>query len=135
MRLGIVGWRGMVGSILLERMIAEGDFKRVETKFFSTSQAGKPGPDVGQGSSTLLDANDPEAFKGLDAVISCQGGDYTKAVFPKLRESGFDGYWIDAASALRMAKDSVLILDPVNRKQIDMGLDAGKKDFIGGNCT
>ncbi len=135
MRLGIVGWRGMVGSILLERMIAEGDFKRVETKFFSTSQAGKPGPDVGQGSSTLLDANDPEAFKGLDAVISCQGGDYTKAVFPKLRESGFDGYWIDAASALRMAKDSVLILDPVNRKQIDAGLDAGKKDFIGGNCT
>jgi aspartate-semialdehyde dehydrogenase len=125
----------MVGSILLERMSAEGDFKRVETKFFSTSQAGKPGPDVGQGSSPLLDANDPAAFAGLDAVISCQGGDYTKAVYPKLREGGFSGYWIDAASALRMASDSVLILDPVNRNQIEAGLDAGKKDFIGGNCT
>lgn len=135
MRVGIVGWRGMVGSVLLERMRAEGDFERVETTFFSTSQAGRPGPDVGTGETTLLDANDPAAFKGLDAVISCQGGDYTKAMHPELRKSGFDGYWIDAASALRMKDDAVIILDPVNRKQIDAALDKGAKDLIGGNCT
>ncbi len=135
MRVGIVGWRGMVGSVLLERMSAEGDFKRIETTFFSTSQAGKPGPDVAGESTPLLDASDPAAFKGLDAVISCQGGDYTHEMHPKLRESGFDGYWIDAASALRMAPDAVIVLDPVNRAQIESALDDGIKDFIGGNCT
>jgi aspartate-semialdehyde dehydrogenase len=135
MRVGIIGWRGMVGSVLLERMQREGDFKRIEARFFSTSQAGEPGPDVGSGSRPLADANDPKAFADLDAVISCQGGDYTKEMHPRLRAGGFKGYWIDAASALRMADDAVIILDPVNRKMIDQGLDRGVKDYVGGNCT
>lgn len=134
-RVGIIGWRGMVGSVLLERMRAEGDFDHVDAVFFSTSQAGAPGPDVGKGSTPLLDANDPAAFRGLDAVISCQGGDYTKAMHPALRRTGFTGYWIDAASALRMASDSVIVLDPVNRAQIDAAVAGGVKDYIGGNCT
>jgi aspartate-semialdehyde dehydrogenase len=125
----------MVGSVLLERMRAEHDFDHVEPVFFSTSQVGAPGPDVGQGSTPLLDANDVKAFAGLDAVISCQGGDYTKAMHPALRAAGFTGYWIDAASALRMKDDSVIVLDPVNRAQIDAGLGRGVKDYIGGNCT
>jgi aspartate-semialdehyde dehydrogenase len=125
----------MVGSVLLERMRAEGDFDHVEAVFFSTSQAGAPGPDVGQGRAPLLDANDVAAFRGLDAVISCQGGDYTKAMHPALRAAGFTGYWIDAASALRMKDDSVIVLDPVNRSQIDAALGRGIKDYIGGNCT
>jgi aspartate-semialdehyde dehydrogenase len=125
----------MVGSVLLERMRAEGDFDHVDAVFFSTSQAGAPGPDVGKGSTPLLDANDVAAFRGLDAVISCQGGDYTKAMHPALRQAGFAGYWIDAASALRMASDSVIILDPVNRAQIDAAVARGVKDYIGGNCT
>ena len=125
----------MVGSVLLERMRAEHDFDHVEAVFFSTSQAGAPGPDVGQGSAPLADANDVAAFAGLDAVISCQGGDYTKAMHPKLRAGGFGGYWIDAASALRMKDDAVIILDPVNRAGIDAALGRGVKDYIGGNCT
>ena len=125
----------MVGSVLLERMRAEHDFDHVEPVFFSTSQVGAPGPDVGHGTAPLLDANDVKAFAGLDAVISCQGGDYTKAMHPALRAAGFGGYWIDAASALRMKDDSVIILDPVNRGQIDAGLGRGVKDYIGGNCT
>jgi aspartate-semialdehyde dehydrogenase len=125
----------MVGSVLLERMRAEHDFDHVEPVFFSTSQVGAPGPDLGQGSTPLLDANDVTAFAGLDAVISCQGGDYTKAMHPALRAAGFSGYWIDAASALRMKDDSVIVLDPVNRAQIDAGLGRGVKDYIGGNCT
>jgi aspartate-semialdehyde dehydrogenase len=125
----------MVGSVLLERMRAERDFDHVEAVFFSTSQAGAPGPDVGQGSTPLADANDVAAFAGLDAVISCQGGDYTKAMHPKLRAGGFTGYWIDAASALRMKDDAVIILDPVNRAGIDAALGRGVKDYIGGNCT
>jgi len=134
-RVGIIGWRGMVGSVLLERMRAEHDFDHVEPVFFSTSQVGAPGPDVGHGSAPLLDANDVKAFAGLEAVISCQGGDYTKAMHPALRAAGFTGYWIDAASALRMKDDSVIVLDPVNRAQIDAGLGRGVKDYIGGNCT
>ena len=134
-RVGIIGWRGMVGSVLLERMRAERDFDHVEPVFFSTSQVGAPGPDVGHGTAPLLDANDVAAIVGLDAVISCQGGDYTKAMHPTLRAAGFTGYWIDAASALRMATDSVIVLDPVNRAQIDAGLAKGVKDYIGGNCT
>jgi aspartate-semialdehyde dehydrogenase len=134
-RVGIIGWRGMVGSVLLERMRAEGDFDHVDAVFFSTSQAGAPGPDVGKGSTPLLDASDVAAFRGLDAVISCQGGDYTKAMHPALRRAGFTGYWIDAASALRMASDSVIVLDPVNRAQIDAAVAGGVKDYIGGNCT
>jgi aspartate-semialdehyde dehydrogenase len=125
----------MVGSVLLERMGAEHDFDHVEPLFFSTSQAGAAGPDVGHGSTPLLDANDVKAFAGLDAVISCQGGDYTKAMHPALRAAGFTGYWIDAASALRMKDDSVIVLDPVNRAQIDAALGRGVKDYIGGNCT
>ena len=125
----------MVGSVLLERMRAEHDFDHVEPAFFSTSQVGALGPDVGHGSAPLLDANDVEAFTGLDAVISCQGGDYTKAMHPALRAAGFTGYWIDASSALRMKDDSVIVLDPVNRAQIDAAVTRGTKDYIGGNCT
>ena len=125
----------MVGSVLLERMRAEGDFDHVEPVFFSTSQVGAPGPDVGHGTAPLLDANDVAAIAGLDAVISCQGGDYTKAMHPALRAAGFTGYWIDAASALRMKDDAVIILDPVNRDVIDAAYKTGVKNFIGGNCT
>lgn len=135
MRVGIVGWRGMVGSVLLERMRAEGDFALVDPCFFSTSQAGKLGPDVGQGSAPLRDARDPKAFADLDAVITCQGSAYTKEMYPALRRGGFGGYWIDAASALRMSDHAVIILDPVNRTQIDLALQGGTLDFIGGNCT
>lgn len=133
--VGIVGWRGMVGSVLMERMRAEGDFNHVEPVFFSTSQVGAAGPDVGKGSAPLRDANDVKAFRDIDVVITCQGGDYTKQVHPQLRQSGFNGYWIDAASALRMADNSVIVLDPVNRPQIDGALSRGIKDYIGGNCT
>jgi aspartate-semialdehyde dehydrogenase len=133
--VGIVGWRGMVGSVLMERMRAEGDFNHVNPVFFSTSQVGAPGPDIGGGSAPLRDANDVQAFRDVDVVITCQGGDYTKQVHPQLRQSGFSGYWIDAASALRMADNSVIILDPVNRRQIDTALSQGIKDYIGGNCT
>lgn len=133
--VGIVGWRGMVGSVLMERMRAEGDFNHVEPVFFSTSQVGGNGPDVGKGSAPLRDANDVKAFRDIDAVITCQGGDYTKQIHPQLRQAGFNGYWIDAASALRMADNSVIILDPVNRAQIDAALGRGIRDYVGGNCT
>lgn len=124
-----------MGSVLLERMRAEGDFDLIEPHFFSTSQAGKTGPDVGKGSSELGDANDLEALAKLDAIISCQGGDYTKQIHPALRRAGWRGYWIDAASALRMDPAATIILDVVNRAQIDKALKAEGKDFIGGNCT
>lgn len=133
--VGIVGWRGMVGSVLMERMRAEGDFTHVEPVFFSTSQVGAAGPDVGRGSAPLRDASDISAFRDIDVVITCQGGDYTKQVHPQLRQAGFNGYWIDAASALRMADNSLIILDPVNRSHIDSALDRGVKDYVGGNCT
>jgi len=125
----------MVGSVLLERMRAENDFQHFEPVFFSTSQAGELGPDVGQGKKPLRDATDTKALAEMDAIISCQGGDYTTAVHGDLRGLGWRGYWIDAASTLRMAQDSVIVLDPVNRKQIDRALADGKRDFIGGNCT
>jgi aspartate-semialdehyde dehydrogenase len=133
--LGIIGWRGMVGSVLLERMREEGDFEQVKTHFFSTSQAGQAGPDLGMGSSPLLDASDIDALRSMSIIISCQGGDYTKALHPKLRKSGWKGYWIDAASALRMDDTSVIVLDPINRNMIDAAIDDGVLDFIGGNCT
>ena len=133
--VGIVGWRGMVGSVLLDRMRAENDFAHFEPVFFSTSQAGQPGPDVGRGPNTLKDASDIEALASVDMIVSCQGGDYTDEVHAKLRASGYTGLWIDAASSLRMKGDATIILDPVNRKNIDEALSAGKKDFIGGNCT
>ncbi|HPR82853.1 MAG TPA: aspartate-semialdehyde dehydrogenase [Pontiellaceae bacterium] len=135
MKTGLVGWRGMVGSVLMERMLAENDFAGIDPVFFTTSQAGQPAPDVGRGKSALLDASDLDALGNMDVIITCQGGDYTQAVHGKLRAAGWKGYWIDAASTMRMNKDAVIILDPVNRPVIDNALADGKKDFIGGNCT
>lgn len=135
MKVGFVGWRGMVGSVLMERMRAENDFEAIEPIFFTTSQAGQAAPDVGHGESVLLDAHNLEELGNMDVIVTCQGGDYTTATHGKLRESGWNGYWIDAASTLRMADWSVIVLDPVNRSVIDQALADGKKDFIGGNCT
>ncbi|WP_305045390.1 aspartate-semialdehyde dehydrogenase [Geoalkalibacter sp.] len=132
MKVGLVGWRGMVGSVLLDRMREEDDFQGVEPVFFSTSQVGGPAP---MGGGTLQNASDINKLKQLDVIITCQGGDYTKEVHPALRQAGWTGYWIDAASSLRMEKDAVIILDPVNRRVIDEALARGVKDFIGGNCT
>jgi len=135
-RVGFVGWRGMVGSVLMDRMRTEDDFSAIaEPLFFSTSQVGQAGPEIGRPVPALLDANDIEQLKSLDAIVSCQGGGYTQAVYSDLRAAGWQGYWIDAASTLRMAPDSVIILDPVNRDVIDRALDSGVKDYIGGNCT
>jgi len=135
MKVGIVGWRGMVGSVLLDRMKAEGDFALIEPIFFSTSQAGQSAPDVGQGAAVLRDGNDLAVLGEMDAIITCQGGDYTSAIHAPLRASGWTGYWIDAASTLRMDEGVTIILDPVNGPIIDAALDAGRKDFVGGNCT
>ena len=135
MKIGLVGWRGMVGSVLMDRMAAERDFDLFDSVFFSTSSAGGAAPKVARGAPTLLDGNDVAALSACDAIISCQGGDYTNAVHPKLRASGWTGYWIDAASALRMKDDAVVILDPVNRPVIDAAVRHGIKDYIGGNCT
>ncbi|MES9962290.1 MAG: aspartate-semialdehyde dehydrogenase [Candidatus Sedimenticola sp. 20ELBAFRAG] len=135
-RVGFVGWRGMVGSVLMDRMREEKDFDLIEEPvFFTTSQAGQQGPDIGKDIPLLKDARDIAELKKMDAIVTCQGGDYTKSVFEELRNSGWNGYWIDAASALRMADHTVIVLDPVNRDVIDAALAAGKKDFIGGNCT
>lgn len=135
-RVGFVGWRGMVGSVLMDRMREEQDFAHIaETVFFTTSQVGQAGPDVGRGSSPLVDAGDLDALASMDAILSCQGGGYTKKVYPDLRGRGWRGYWIDAASALRMESGSIIVLDPVNRHLIDEALAEGKRDFIGGNCT
>jgi len=126
----------MVGSVLMDRMRAEGDFARItEPVFFSTSQQGQPGPDVGQGAQPLRDAHDLDALAAMDAIVTCQGGEYTSAVFEPLRQRGWSGYWIDAASTLRMHQDSTIVLDPVNLDVIDQALAAGRRDFIGGNCT
>ena len=135
MKVGIVGWRGMVGSVLLDRMKAEGDFALIQPVFFSNSQVGQAAPDVGQGPSTLRDGNDLAALGEMDAIITCQGGDYTAAIHGPLRATGWDGYWIDAASTLRMTDGVTIILDPVNRGVIDAALAAGQKDYVGGNCT
>ncbi len=135
MKTGIVGWRGMVGSVLMERMRAERDFDLIEPVFFSTSQAGGAAPDVGRGPGVLQSAHDLAALAACDVIVTCQGGDYTNDVHPKLRAAGWNGYWIDAASALRMKDDAVIILDPVNRDVIDRALAAGVRDYIGGNCT
>lgn len=133
-KVGFVGWRGMVGSVLMERMRAEEDFTGFEPVFFTTSQAGKPGPDVGFGTKPLEDATNIDKLAEMDIILSCQGGDYTTSVYDKLR-SRWDGYWIDAASTLRMSEDSIIVLDPVNRDVINAGLEKGVKNFIGGNCT
>ena len=135
-RVGFVGWRGMVGSVLMQRMIEEGDFNHIdEPVFFTTSQIGQAGPDIGKTIPTLKDATDIDELKTMDAIISCQGGDYTTAVYADLRSAGWQGYWIDAASTLRMVDDSIIVLDPVNRDIIDRGIHSGIKTFAGGNCT
>lgn len=134
--VGLVGWRGMVGSVLMERMLSEGDFDGITPVFFSTSNAGGDAPTFDKlGKSELKDANDIQELAKCDVIITCQGGDYTKAVHQPLRDSGWTGYWIDAASSLRMADHSIIVLDPVNRDVIDKAIAEGQKDFIGGNCT
>lgn len=134
-QVAFVGWRGMVGSVLMDRMREEGDFSGLEPVFYSTSQVGDPAPDVGVPSPPLADAYDISSLARHDAVVSCQGGDYTKQVLPALRESGWRGFWIDAARAKRMDDDTVIVLDPVNRHVIDRGLAEGCLNYAGGNCT
>jgi aspartate-semialdehyde dehydrogenase len=134
-KVGLVGWRGMVGSVLLARMEQQNDFAYIDTTFFTTSQAGQLGPDIAGDAKPLLDASDISELAKMDIIVTCQGGDYTNAVYPRLRESSWDGYWIDAASALRMSDDSIIVLDPVNKDVIDQGLEQGVKTFVGGNCT
>lgn len=135
LKVGLVGWRGMVGSVLMQRMQEENDFKHFEAVFFSTSNAGGEAPAFAGTGGKLQDANDVSALAKMDVVVTCQGGDYTNDVFPKLRASGWDGYWIDAASALRMKDDAIIILDPVNANVIKNGLSSGVKNYVGGNCT
>jgi aspartate-semialdehyde dehydrogenase len=135
-RVGFVGWRGMVGSVLMQRMLEENDFANIdEPVFFTTSQVGQKGPEIGKDIPSLLDATSLDDLKSMDAIVTCQGGDYTSQVYAKLRASGWKGFWIDAASTLRMQDHTVIVLDPVNRAVIDTALSGGKKDFIGGNCT
>lgn len=133
--VGLIGWRGMVGSVLMQRMQAEDDFAHIDPVFFTTSQVGEAGPDVGKAIPALKDAKDIDALKAMDIIISCQGGEYTKEVYPALRAAGWDGYWIDAASTLRMKDDSIIVLDPVNMNVIKDGLVNGIKTYVGGNCT
>src|SRR5919197_5764779 len=135
LRVGIVGWRGMVGSVLVQRMREERDFDHIEPVFFSPSQAGGKGPEVGKSVEPVKNATDVAELKKLPAIISCQGGDYTNEIYPKLRRDGWKGYWIDAASALRMKDDALIILDPVNMDLIREGVARGVRNYIGGNCT
>jgi aspartate-semialdehyde dehydrogenase len=134
-KVGLVGWRGMVGSVLMQRMQAEKDFALIEPVFFSTSQIGLPAPNFGKEAGQLQDAMNIDVLTQMDVIISCQGGEYTQTVFPKLRAANWQGYWIDAASSLRMQKDALIVLDPINRERIDQGLQTGIKNYIGGNCT
>ncbi|WP_158160921.1 aspartate-semialdehyde dehydrogenase [Grimontia hollisae] len=134
-RVGLVGWRGMVGSVLMQRMVEEGDFDVIEPVFYSTSQVGISAPNYGKDAGMLQDAFDIDSLKTLDIVITCQGGSYTEAVYPKLLEAGWKGFWIDAASTLRMKDDAIITLDPVNFKQIQEGIHKGTKAYVGGNCT
>jgi len=134
-RVGFVGWRGMVGSVLMERMQEESDFKEFDSTFFSTSQTGKAAPSFSGSHSALKDAHDVKDLAAMDIILSCQGGDYTSAIYQKLRDSGWEGHWIDAASTLRMEKDAVIILDPLNSDLIESAFKKGNKNWIGGNCT
>lgn len=134
-QVGLIGWRGMVGSVLMQRMREENDFASIDPVFFTTSNVGGAGPDIGKDTPALKDAYDLEALKPMDIIITCQGGDYTHEVYPKLRAEGWKGYWIDAASALRMEDESVIVLDPVNRRSIDQAVREGTRTFVGGNCT
>ena len=138
--VGLVGWRGMVGSVLMERMLLENDFDLIEPLFFSTSNVGGEAPlfngmKVSKGEGILQDASDLNSLSRCDIILTCQGGDYTNSIYPQLRSAGWHGHWIDAASALRMKDDAVLILDPVNRQVIDRALASGGKNWIGSNCT
>ncbi|RJP86058.1 MAG: aspartate-semialdehyde dehydrogenase [Desulfobacteraceae bacterium] len=135
LKVGFIGWRGMVGSVLMDRMMEEDDFHGFEPLFASTSQIGQSGPEVGLDIPPLQDAFDIKTLSGMDIIVTCQGGDYTKKVYPALRSAGWNGYWVDAASSLRMENDSIIVLDPVNRHVIDKGLANGIKNYIGGNCT
>ncbi|MBX9268539.1 aspartate-semialdehyde dehydrogenase [Chromobacterium violaceum] len=136
MKVGFVGWRGMVGSVLMQRMREENDFAAIaEPVFFTTSNVGGKAPDIGRDVPPLKDAGDIDELKAMDVIVTCQGGDYTTEVYGKLRAAGWKGYWIDAASTLRMQDDAIIVLDPVNRGLIDQGLANGVKDYIGGNCT
>jgi aspartate-semialdehyde dehydrogenase len=135
LRVGIVGWRGMVGSVLMQRMLEENDFALIEPEFFTTSNVGGAGPAVGKSVGALKDAADIGALGAHDVILTCQGSDYTSEIYPKLRASGWNGYWIDAAKTLRMQDDTVIILDPVNRPVIDAALAKGVRNYIGGNCT
>ncbi|HEX8979966.1 MAG TPA: aspartate-semialdehyde dehydrogenase [Parasulfuritortus sp.] len=134
-KVGLIGWRGMVGSVLMGRMRDERDFDHVEPVFFTTSNVGGKGPDIGKDVPALKDANSVDELKAMDIIITCQGGDYTKEIYPKLMASGWQGYWIDAASTLRMEKDAIIILDPVNKNVIRDGIAQGIKTYVGGNCT
>ena len=135
MKVGFIGWRGMVGSVLMGRMNEEKDFSHIDPVFFTTSNVGGKGPNIGKDVPALKDAKNINELKAMDIIVSCQGGDYTTEVYPKLRESGWKGYWIDAASTLRMTTDSIIILDPVNLNVIKNGMAKGIKNYIGGNCT
>lgn len=135
MKVGLVGWRGMVGSVLMGRMLEEHDFDHIDPVFFTTSNTGGRGPDIGRDVPPLKDANSIDALKACDTIISCQGGDYTKEIYPQLRAAGWTGYWIDAASALRMKDEAIIILDPVNLNVIQDGITSGVKTYVGGNCT
>ena len=132
---GFIGWRGMVGSVLMQRMQDEGDFDLINPVFFSTSNAGGAAPSFADGAGKLQDAYDIQTLAKLPIIVTAQGGGYTSEVYPKLRDAGWDGLWIDAASTLRMDEDSIIVLDPVNRNVIDAGLARGVKNFVGGNCT
>src|SRR3989337_190704 len=134
-RVGIIGWRGMVGSVLVQARRGERDFGRLDRVFFSTSQAGGKAPAIGREAPPVENAHAISALSKMEIVISCQGGDYTNEIYPKLRQSGWKGYWIDAASALRMKDDAVIILDPVNMNVIEDAIAKGVKNYIGGNCT
>ena len=133
--VGLVGWRGMVGSVLMQRMQEENDFAQVEPVFFSTSNSGGKAPALAKNETALKDANDIDALKKCDIILTCQGGDYTTEIFPKLRAAGWNGYWIDAASSLRMKDDAIIVLDPINLGVIKDALAKGVKNYIGGNCT
>lgn len=134
-KVGLIGWRGMVGSVLMDRMHAEGDFAHFDPYFFTTSQMGQNGPEINGRKTTLKDANNLSELQNMDIILTCQGGDYTKEIFPKLKDSGWKGFWIDAASTLRMDDNAVIVLDPVNQKVIDKALNEGLRTFVGGNCT
>ena len=134
-KVGLIGWRGMVGSVLMDRMREENDFAHIEPIFFTTSQAGQVAPDVGVEVPLLKSAFDIDVLSEMDIIVTCQGGDYTKEVYPQLRKEGWNGYWIDAASALRMQDNAIIVLDPVNMSVVKDGLANGVKDYIGGNCT